>query len=150
MSVNGVSVDRVEHNYNIVMSHLRKVGTYKQTLAKHPAVVIYQCVRRCLENSPSDALDLAVEFEQLHTFDDSGDFISYLEKQHSLSKTYRDSVLEDMALTELTDHAKILGKKIANRNEVIISQNEYYWLKNCEGTLKKLCDNAGGWPQSLC
>ena len=35
----GVSIDRVEHSFNTVLSHLRQVGTYKQTLAKHNVIV---------------------------------------------------------------------------------------------------------------
>jgi hypothetical protein len=109
--VNGVSVDRVEHSFNIVLSHLRQVGTYKQTLIKHNVLVIYSCVRRCLENSESDMLDLAVEFEHLRDYDNIDDFIEHLEKQHAVSKTYSDATLQDMALTELKEHADILGKK---------------------------------------
>ncbi len=155
--INGVSVDRVEHNFNLVLSHLRQVGTYERTLKKHNVLVIYQLVRRCLENSESDKLDLAVEFEHLHDFDNTDDFIDYLEKQHSISKTYRDAVLKDMALTELEEHADILNKKIVNKHAVVLGENEvaipeidYYYFKRRDAQLKKLEVAACGWPLSLC
>jgi hypothetical protein len=144
--VNGVSVDRVEHSFNIVLSHLRQVGTYKQTLAKHNALVIYACVRRCLENSESDMLDLAVEFEHFREYDNIDDFIEYLEKQHSVSKTYSDATLQDLALTELQEHAEILNKQIISKHEIAVSRQEYAWLKLCERTYKKHLNN---WPLSL-
>ena len=156
-SINGVSVDRVEHNFNIVLSHLRQVGTYKQTLAKHNVLVIYRCVRRCLENSESDMLDLAIEFEHLRDYDNIDDFIEHLEKQHSVSKTYSDAALQDLALTELKEHADILGKKIVNKhaamlgeNEVAVHEIDYYYLKRRDAQLKKLEVKADGWPLSLC
>jgi hypothetical protein len=142
----GVSIDRIEHNFNIVLSHLRQVGTYKQTLAKHNALVIYSCVRRCLENSESDMLDLAIEFEHLRDYDNIDDFIEHLEKQHSVSKTYSDATLEDMALTELKEHAEILNKQIISKHEIAVSRQEYAWLKICERTYKK---HLNGWPLSL-
>lgn len=156
-SINGVSVDRVEHNFNIVLSHLRQVGTYKQTLAKHNVLVIYRCVRRCLENSESDMLDLAVEFEHLREYDNIDDFIEHLEKQHLVSKTYSDAALQDILLTDLKEHAESLGKKIVNKhaamlgeNEVAVHEIDYYYLKRRDAQLKKLEVAAGGWPLSLC
>jgi hypothetical protein len=153
----GVSIDRIEHSFNIVLSHLRQVGAYKQTLAKHNVLVIYRCVRRCLENSESDMLDLAVEFEHLREYDNIDDFIEHLEKMHSVSKTYSNATLEDMALTELKEHADILGKKIVNKhaamlgeNEVAIPEIDYYYFKRRDAQLKKLERSASGWPLSLC
>ena len=149
VSVNGVSVDKVEHNFNVVMSHLRQVGMYRQTLAKHNALVIYRCVRRCLENSPSDALDLAVEFEQLREFDNIGDFLEHLERQHAVSKTYSEALLEDLALEDLKEKASILGLKILEKNEVAVGKNEYYYLKRLEQQMKKLKQNSKKWTLSL-
>lgn len=145
---NGLSVDRIEHNFNLILSHLRKVGSYEQTLKKHNPLVIYACVRRCLENS--DMLDLAVLFEHLREYDNIDDFIEYLEKQHSVSKTYRDATLEDMALTELQEHAEILNKQIISKHEIAVSSHEYYYLKRCESELRKLRRLSSGWPLSLC
>ncbi len=146
----GVSIDRVEHSFNTVLSHLRQVGTYKQTLAKHNVLVIYSCVRRCLEHSASDALDLAIEFEHFREYDNTDDFIEHLEKQHAVSKTYCDAALEDMALTELKEHAEILNKQIISKHEIAVSRHEYYYLKRCESELQKLKHKNDGWPLSLC
>jgi len=153
----GVSIDRIEHNFNIVLSHLRQVGTYKQTLAKHNVLCIYRCVRRCLENSESDMLDLAVEFEHLRDYDNIDDFIEHLEKLHSVSKTYSDAALQDILLTDLQEHADTLGKKIVNKhaamlgeNEVAVHEIDYYYLKRRDAQLKKLERLASGWPLNLC
>jgi hypothetical protein len=133
------------------MSHLRRVGTYKQTLAKHKALVIYTCVRKCLENSSSDSLDLAVEFEHLKNFENIDDFIEYLEKQHTISKSYSDGLRRDLALEDLQEHAKNLGRtvQIIDKNEVVINKDEYFYLKRLEERVKELSETANHWPLSL-
>ena len=152
----GLSIDRIEHNFNIVMSHLRQTGTYKQTLTKHNALCIYAAVKRCLENSVADSLDIAVLFEELRDYDNIDDFMKHLEEQHFVSKTYRDDVIEDMALTELEEHASVLGKKIVSKHAVMLEENEvaipeidYFFLKRRDAQLKKLEVASGGWPLSL-
>lgn len=134
--VNGVSVDRVEHCYNVVCSHLRKVGSYKQTNRKFPPRALYAAVKQVLEHSPSEPLDIAVDFEGLRDYSTIQAFLESLAEQHTITKGYTDESLADYALEELTEKAEILGKQIADKNEVVLSQNEYAWLKICECTYK--------------
>jgi len=68
-------------------------------------------VKKCLENSPSDALDLAVEFEHFREHENIDDFIESLQKQHSVSTRYSNAAIEDMALTELQEHAENLRRQ---------------------------------------
>jgi hypothetical protein len=146
---NTTSIDHIEHSYNIVTSHLRRNNTLTKTYAKFPPRAIYAAVKRFLEQSPSEPLDIAVTFETLRDFETVADFLESLEAEHTITKGYTNESLEEYALKELTEKAQILGKQIVNKNEVILSQNEYSWLKLCERNWKKINRKADGWPLSL-
>ena len=147
--LNAVSIDRIEHCYNVVCSHLRRVGSYHQTIRKFPPRAIYAAVKRVLENSPSEPLDIAVEFETLRDYSTVDAFIDSLVAAHMITKTRTDETLKDYALDELIEKAQIIGKQIANKNEVILSQNEYHWLKKCEYNWLKQKRQLNGLAQSL-
>lgn len=146
---NTASVDRVEHCYNIVISHLRRNNTLTKTYAKFPPRAIYAAVKRFLAQSKYEPLDIAVTFETLRDFETVADFLESLQAEHTITKDYTDESLEDYCLEELTEKAEILGKQIANKNEVIVSRAEYYWLKNCECQIKKMQRKSEGWPLNL-
>lgn len=149
-SYNNASIDNTEHCYNIVISHLRRNNTLTKTYAKFPPRAIYAAVKRFLEQSLTEPLDIAVTFESLRDFDTVADFLESLETEPTINKTYSDAFLEDYALEELTEKAEILGKQISGKNEVIVSRAEYYWLKNCERQIKKMQRKSEGWPLNLC
>jgi hypothetical protein len=147
--LNAVSVDRVEHCYNLVTSHFRAMGTWNKTIVKFPPRAIYAAVKKFLERSPSDALDIAVSFEELRDFETVDGFIEYLEKQYEISKDHSD-IAYDYALEEVTQKVEILGLKLLDKNEVAVNKHEYYYLLRRDSEYKKLKKYANGWPLSLC
>ena len=145
---NSASVDRVEHCYNIVSSHLRKVGTYNKTIKKFPPRAIYAAVKHYLERSPSEPLDIAVEFEQLRDFSTVDEFLESLQEQHTLAKDI-DKQGYFYALDEVEEKAAILGLKLLEKNEVAVNKNEYYFLLRCQKQFESLKRDSQGWPLSL-
>lgn len=143
---NTASIDRVEHCFNVVCSHLRKIDSYKQTIRKFPPRAFYAAVKQVLEHSLTEPLDIAVDFEGLRDFSTVDAFLESLAEQHTITKGYTDEALTEYALAEITEKAEILGKQIANRNEVIVSRGEYAWLKTCERNWKKTKRDLNGWP----
>jgi hypothetical protein len=143
---NNASVDHTEHCYNLVISHLRRNNTLTKTYKKFPPRAIYAAVNQFLERSPSEPLDIAVTFETLRDFDTVADFLDSLEAEHMINKNYSDACIEEACLTELQEKAEILGKKIAGRNEIIVSRAEYTWFKTCERNWKKTKRDLNGWP----
>jgi replicative DNA helicase len=154
------NICHTEHCYNSVISHLRRNNTLTKTYAKFPPRAIYSAVKRFLEQSSSEPLDIAVTFEALRDYETVDAFLESLQAEHMINKTYSDATLEDMALTaleeQLAEHADILGKKIVNKhaatlaeNEVAIPEIDYYYLKRRDAQLKKLEVAACGWTLSL-
>jgi len=88
---NNASIDHTEHCYSIVISHLRRNKTLTKTYAKFPPRAIYAAVKRFLEQSTSEPLDIAVTFETLRDFDTVADFLESLQAEHTINKTYSDS-----------------------------------------------------------
>ena len=134
-----LSKERIEHHYNAVISHLRAVGAYKKTLKKFPPRAIYAAVKRVLERSGTDPLDLAVEFEGLRDFDTVQDFLEDLEKRHMVSQDNGDDLAKSYAEEELEEKAEYLGK-------IVLDKHDFYWLKRCEVAFKKQQRNLNGWP----
>lgn len=128
--------ERVEHCYDVVVSHLCSLGTWRETIRRFPAPAVKAAVKQVLERLASDAqarplvFDWAAEFEQLRDFETVDDFLAYLESEHKLPSNW-EAEARELALEKLEEDALLLDR-------IILSPAEYYYLKRMERSLKKL------------
>jgi hypothetical protein len=136
-----LSEAKVDKIYEVIASHLKKVGSWDKTVhAKFPPDAIKAAIRRILacfdlNLKDSSVFDWGVEFEFLREHDNVDEFFDELTRPMDLEGTGRNisKNYEPLAINgcyaELDEKASILGM-------VAITKREHKELLRCEQTLK--------------
>lgn len=137
-----LSEAKVDEIYEVVTSHLKKIGSWDKTVhAKFPPDAIKEAIRRILacfdlNLKDSSVFDWGVEFEVLREHENVDDFLNELTRPMDLEGTGRKipKDYEPLAIAgcyaELDEKASILGM-------VAITKREHKELLRCEQALKE-------------